>query len=173
MITRIIILLISIMFTVPFANAQPGVHTSKVGGEVLRLIRNEKLDLILPESMRDNNVDMWIHVTRAGDPDPLTQQLGSTSGYLIFTDLGDRSERAGFGGSGAVENIDVYGSTAILRAIDGYNYGNLDFSVYNEITDFFTERDQKTIAVNTSPHLSVADGISYSEYIKLERISGP
>ncbi len=39
MITRIIILLISIMFTVPFANAQPGVHTSKTGGEVLRLIR--------------------------------------------------------------------------------------------------------------------------------------
>ncbi len=71
MITRIIILLISIMFTVPFVNAQPGVHTSRSGGEVLRLMRNEKLDLILPGAMRDNNVDMWIHVTRAGDPDSL------------------------------------------------------------------------------------------------------
>ncbi len=28
--------------------------------------RNEKLDLILPGAMRDNNVDMWIHVSRSG-----------------------------------------------------------------------------------------------------------
>ena len=85
------------MFTIPNVNAQPGVHTAKTGAEVLRLIRNEKLDLILPGVMRDNNVDMWTHVTRAGDPDPLAENFGSTSGYLIFTDRGgDRIERAVF-----------------------------------------------------------------------------
>ncbi len=177
MITRIIILLISIMFTVPFANAQPGVHTSKTGGEVLRLIRNEKLDLILPEAMRDNNVDMWIHVTREGDPDPLEYEFGSMDGYLIFTDRGDRIERAMFGGvfggSGAVENIDVRGSIDVARAISGYDYGNVDFSVYDEITEFVTERDPQTIAVNFSDWLAVADGISYTQYLKLEKILGP
>ena len=90
MISRVMIFIVSVMFTVPFVNAQPGVHTAKTGSEVLRLIRNEKLDLILPGAMRDNNVDMWIHVTRGGDPDPLAENFGSTSGYLIFTDLGDR-----------------------------------------------------------------------------------
>ena len=59
---------------------------------VLQLIRKEKIKHVLPLAMRNNNVDMWIHVTRAGDPDPLEYEFGSTSGYLIFTDLGDRIE---------------------------------------------------------------------------------
>ncbi len=148
-------------------------HTSKTGGEVLRLIRNEKLDLILPGAMRDNKVDMWIHVTRDGDPDPLAQQFGSTSGYLIFTNLGDRIERAVFGGGGTVANIDVEGSSAIARAIEGYDYGKVDFSVYDELREFIAERDPKTIAVNTSDWLAIADGISHSQYVKLEKILGP
>ncbi len=101
MMGRVMIFLIALMVTVPFANAQPGVHTAKSGGEVIRLIRNEKLDLILPGAMRDNKVDMRIHVTRIGDIDPLAQHFGSTSGYLIFTDLGDRIERAAFGSGGS------------------------------------------------------------------------
>ena len=101
-----------------------GVHTAKTGGEVLRLMRNEKLDLILPGAMRDNSVDMWIHVARGGDP--LAMQFGRTSGYLIFTDKGDKIERAVFGSAGAIENIDVHGSVNITRAIAGYNYNNSD-----------------------------------------------
>jgi Xaa-Pro dipeptidase len=46
-------------------------QTAKQRYEILRLIRHEKFDLILPGAMRDNNVDMWIHVVKDGDPDPL------------------------------------------------------------------------------------------------------
>ncbi len=172
MLFRVMVFLIAMILMVPFANAQPGVHTARTGGEVLRLIRNEKLDLILPGVMRDNNVDMWIHVTRSGDPDPMVENFGSTSGYLIFTNLGDRIERAVFGSGGAVENIDIRGSRDIARAISGYNYRTQDFSVYNELRDFVTERDPKTIAVNTSDWLAIADGISHSQYVKLEKILG-
>ena len=171
--SRIIVFLSSVMFTVSVANAQPGVHTSTTGAEAIRLIRNEKIDLILPGAMRDNNVDMWIHVTRPGDPDPMEYEFGSTSGYLIFTDLGDRIERAAFGSGGAVEKIDVHGSGEIARAIEGYDYNTQDFSIYDEITEFVAERDPKRIAVNTSNWLSIADGISHSQYVKLERILGP
>jgi Xaa-Pro dipeptidase len=104
MIFRAVILLLSVMFTVPVANAQIKGYTPDTDREVLRLIRNEKLDLILPGAMCDNNVDMWIHVTRGEgvfatvvNGDKLTPQFGNTSGYLIFTDLGDRIERAMFG----------------------------------------------------------------------------
>ncbi len=48
MIFRVIIIFISVMFAVPVANVQPDVHTQKTGEEVLRQIRNAKLDLILP-----------------------------------------------------------------------------------------------------------------------------
>ncbi len=164
---------LSAQFTVSFAFAQPGVNSSRAGGEILRQMRNQKLDLILPGAMRDSAVDMWIHVTRPGDPDPLVPQFGSTSGYLIFTDRGDRIERAVFGGAGAVEKIDVYGSLEITRAVRGYDYGTLDFSIYDELTEFVAERDPKTIAVNYSSWISSADGISHTEYLKLEKILGP
>ncbi len=176
MISRVLVFLISVMFTVPFASAQPGVHTAKTGSKILDLIRKEKIDLILPGAMRDNNVDMWIHVTRAGDPDPMFPEFGSTSGYMIFTDLGDRIERAsfsgGFGGSGALD-FDIHGSRELSRAITGYDYNTQDFSVYNELTEFVAERDPQTVAVNFSDWLAIADGISYTQYLKLEKILGP
>jgi Xaa-Pro dipeptidase len=153
-------------------------HTSTTGGEALREIRNNKLDLILPGAMRDNKVDMWIHVTREGDPDPLALQFGSTYGYLVFTDRGNRIERAAFGGAGAVERIDVRGSDAFARAISSYGKGyRLAFGfsdeVYDEFRQFVEQRDPKTIAVNMSDWLAEADGLSHSSYVKLVTILGP
>jgi len=58
-------------------------------------------------------------------------------------------------------------------AIEGYDYGHQDPAVWDEIRDFVAERDPQTIAVNTSDWLSVADGISHSQYVKLEKILGP
>jgi len=67
--------------------------------ELMNQIRRDKFDLILPQVMRENNIDMWIHVLREGNPDPLSSNLGSDSGVFIFTDRGDRIERAVFGQS--------------------------------------------------------------------------
>ena len=143
----------------------------------LRLIRNDKLDLILPSAMREHGIDMWIHATRAGDPDPLAYEFGITDGYLIFTDVGDRVERAVFGGvfggSGAIENIDVAASPELAQAITGYEYGNVDFSVYDEIRDYVAGHDPGTIGVNYSEWLAVADGISHTQFQKIEQILGP
>ncbi len=62
-------------------------------------IRQEKFDLVLPDVMRKNQVDMWIHVMRETIPDPFgAEELGSTSGVFVFTDKGeDRIERAVLG----------------------------------------------------------------------------
>jgi len=184
---RVFVFLISVMFTAPDAIAQRGgdtfnplpQRTVATDREALRLMRNDKLDLVLPGAMRDNNVDMWIHVSRGGDR--MTPYFGSFSGYLIFTDLGNRIERTIFGGSpGAVEKIDIQGSWHLRRAFGNYNYNNTDsnqgFSIpeiYEEITDFVAERDPETIAVNFSDWLPAADGISYSSFLKLEGILGP
>ncbi len=41
-------------------------------------IRREKFDIVLPEVMRKNNVDMWLHVMRETIPDPFgAEDLGS------------------------------------------------------------------------------------------------
>ena len=171
---RVAALSISVLLTAPLAYAQSDVMTAQASGEILHLMRREKLDLILPGAMRDNNVDMWIHVTRQGDPDPMAQQFGSAWGYIVFTDRGsDRIERALFGGGGNRELFDIIGSRKIRMVIAGYDYGHQDFSVYDELRDFVAERDPATIAVNTSDWLVIADGISHSQYVKLEKILGP
>ena len=184
---RIATILIALVFTPHVATAQRGDdsirplprRTAGTDAEALRLMRIEKLDLILPGAMRDNNVNMWIHVTRGQDP--MAMQFGQTSDYLIFTDLGDRIERAVFGGSaGAVEDIDFWGSEEVAQAFAGYNYDDSDASqgfsvpgIFNEITEFVAARDPRTIAVNYSDFLPVADGISHTQFLKLVEILGP
>ncbi len=187
MLTRGMICFIAVMLIVPVAIAQTEGYTPETDAEILRLIRSEKLNLILPGAMRDNNVDMWIHVTRAEgvfaneeSGDKLAPHFGETSGYLIFTDLGNKIERAMFGMSaGAIENIDVRGSRAVNMALGGYNFNNMDKGqsftipeVYDEITQFVEERDPKTIAVNFSEWLPIADGISHTAFLKLNKILG-
>jgi len=74
--------------------------------ELNNQIRREKFDLVMPEAMRKNDVDMWIHVMRdvindlnvAEDDLFGAEDLGCTSGLFVFTDGGgDRIERAVIG----------------------------------------------------------------------------
>lgn len=174
MIVRTILFFFTSLLTLSATAVPQIVQTARERAEILHLIRKEKLDLILPDAMRDNDVDMWIHVARGGDPDPMQAHFGSISGYAIFTDRGgDRIERALFGGGGHPDFFDIYGSRDIAMAIEGYNYRTQDFAVYNELREFVAERDPEVIAVNTSDWLSIADGISHSQWEKLVRILGP
>ena len=98
--------------------------------DLMRLIRSEKLNTILPHVMRDNEVDMWIHAM--GPDDPLGFELGSEPGFVIFTDHnGGRIERAAFGGRRDPELFDVMGGV-------------------DEIAAFVAERDPVRIALNYS-----------------------
>ena len=45
--------------------------------ELINQIRRDKYDLILPQVMRENNIDMWIQVMREGSFDPMRDELGS------------------------------------------------------------------------------------------------
>ena len=57
--------------------------------EWLNQIRREKFDIVLPDAMRNHNVDMWIHVMRDAIPDAFGQNdLGTASGLIVFTDRG-------------------------------------------------------------------------------------
>jgi hypothetical protein len=117
--------------------------------ELMNQIRQEKFDLVLPEVMRENGVDMWITVNREGFEDPLTDDFGrgyvGDYGYYIFTDRGDgRIERAILGVETALveENgaYDIFGSSAELR-------------------EFVEERDPQTIALNYARNIGAADNV--------------
>jgi len=80
---------------------------------LMNLIRGEKFDVILPQVMEDNGIDMWIHVIRGEDP--LNFEFGDNSGIYIFTDRGEaRIERAVLGGQADRELYDVFGPESDL-----------------------------------------------------------
>lgn len=142
------------------------VHMVTLGQEAHRRwrkmnqIRNDKFKLVLPEVMRENEIDMWIVTNREGNYDPLWPDMGggytSANGYYIFTDKGeDRIERAALGISGYLMEeggaYDYVGSAAILA-------------------DYVAERDPKKIGLNMSKNFGGADGLSHTEYLELTEV---
>ncbi|OEK00255.1 peptidase M24 [Roseivirga sp. 4D4] len=126
-------------------------------------VRNDKFDLVLPEVMRENNIDMWIIMNREGNLDPLYSDLGegyvgSFGSYYIFTDRGgDRIERVSLGNNGY-----------LLKEGGGYDY----FGSVDELKEFVMERDPKRIGLNISPNIGGADGLTHSGYLELAEILG-
>lgn len=125
-------------------------------------IRLDKFDLILPEVMRENKIDMWIIMSREGNFDPLYAEMGEGyvghNGYYIFTDTGKpRIERAVLG-------IDGY----LLEETKAYDY----FGTESELKEFVAKRDPKRIGLNMSKDIGGADGLSYTGRQQLAEILG-
>lgn len=150
-------------------HAQTRAKSDLVDADIMNLIRKEKFDLVLPQIMRDNKIDMWIHVLRAGDPDFLADDLGSESGVFIFTDQGgDRIERAVLGFIS--ESIAESGAYDIFAGEDELIEGEAGWE--SVIGEFVAARDPQRIGVNFSERYAVADGISHTDYLKLVKALG-
>lgn len=125
-------------------------------------MRLEKFDLVLPEVMRENNIDMWIIMCREGNFDPMYYELGEGyvghNGYYIFTDIGKpRIERSVLG-------IEGY----LLEETKAYDY----FGSEDELKAFVEKRDPKRIGLNMSKDIGSADGLSYTGRMELAEILG-
>ncbi len=99
---------------------------AKARWEMKNLIRMEKLDIVLPKAMRENNIDMWIIVQKYKRLDPLASDVGGGASdkwyhgenlaYLVFAHRGgDRIERAALGTGGSPKLYDIFGVTENLR----------------------------------------------------------
>ena len=137
-----------------------GASQARERWELRNQIRRDKFDLVLPQAMRENGIDMWIIMMKEGNFEPLYLDLGqgypSTPGFVIFTDRGgDRIERAvlGIGGLNTLGAYDIFGSAANLKK-------------------FVAERDPKKIGVDMSENLPRADGLSHAGYEYLVRTLG-
>lgn len=155
---RLSTLVLFVLLPTSFVEAQE----ARARWDRLCQIRNEKFDLILPEAMRENDIQMWITVQKEGHDDPLYEDLGrgytGSIGYYIFTDRGDdRIERAAFGISGRM-----------LSGCPAYDIieGSVDLGA------FVAERDPARIGVNMSESIGAADGLSHTEYLHLTETLG-
>jgi len=151
-------------------------------------IRREKFDIVMPEAMRKNNVDMWIHIMRESIPDPFgTEDLGSASGVFVFTDRGDdRIERAVLGrrwgatqrerGEGEINFLENCGAYDIIRnpvfVKEPVSNPTTEYDFrFKGLREFVEARNPKCIAVNYRENLGpwptsrrVNDGISLTDY---------
>ena len=157
-------------------------------------IRREKFDIVLPEVMRNNDVDMWIHVMRETIPDPFgAEDLGSTSGVFVFTDRGgDRIERAvlgrRWGASHAAETWRVTWETKLVEESGAYDILHDPVLVkqppggpeteydyrFQGLREFVEAREPERIALNFKLDLGpyptttrAQDGLSYTDYLLL------
>ena len=152
----VLILLVMVFLAVPAAAQQ-----SKQNYEIMRLIRQEKFELVLPGAMRDNNIDIWVHVVESGRMDPLALDLGGWTEYrswepvcyYVFVDHGDRIERIILGGEDIDGLYDHQGS-------------------YRELLSIIEQRDPDVIAVNMSDSYGIANGLSHTEYLRLRDTLG-
>ncbi len=187
---RNILVLVAAMLAVPFTNCQAQAIDDLVARN--NQIRRDKFDVVLPQAMRKNNIDMWIHVMREAIPDPFgAQELGSTSGVFVFTDRGgDRIERAILGRR--------WGAAQRQREVSDYKDPVAELGAYDIIGDpvrvqeplsgptteyelrfeglkeFIEARDPQRIAVNFKQDLGqwptyqrIKDGISHTDYLLL------
>jgi Xaa-Pro aminopeptidase len=131
--------------------------------ERLCTIRREKFDRILPEAMRENQIDMWIVAMKEGHYDPLWELLGrgyvGSIGYYIFTDRGGaRIERAALGITD--HHRDVCGAYDIEEGA-------------TSLGQFVAARNPRRIGLNMSEEMGLADGLSHTLYHHIVKEVGP
>ena len=165
--SRVLYLQIALVFTLSLGAAPTGLCAGVQGEaerrwQLMNQIRRDKFDLVLPEAMRENGVDMWITVNREGFEDPLTADFGrgyvGDYGYYIFTNRGE----------GRVERAALGIGTHLLEQNGAYDIVTDNF----DLAEFVQERDPKAIALNYAEHIGAADGLSYSSYNRLVETLG-
>ncbi len=130
--------------------------------ERMNEIRRQKFDLVLPEVMRENRIDMWITMIREANYGTLWPDFGHgytmDHGYYIFTDRGgDRIERAALGIDGP--RIERSGAYDLFLPVE-------------EFKQFVIERDPKRIGLNISRAIGPADTLSHSGYEQIAETLG-
>jgi Xaa-Pro aminopeptidase len=127
------------------------VNEARTRWERLCQMRKDKFDLILPEAMRENGIDMWIVAMKEGHYDPMWDVLGrgytGSIGYFIFTDKGDRVERAALG------IADHHRAACGAYDIDDDG---------NDLAAFVKARNPKRVGLNMSAEMGMADGLTHT-----------
>ena len=147
------VILVIFCLSVAVAESSPQLPEPTLSPALTTLIRGQKFDVILPQAMRENNVDMWIQVMRGKNP--LQFEFGYHDGVYIFNDPGSgRVERAIFGAPGDREIYDSFGSE-------------------REIGQYVAERNPDRIALNYADENSRFNTISATDRDRIIKALGP
>ncbi len=134
-------------------------------------IRQERIRTLLPAAMEKANVTAWVIIVRENANDPLALHVGGENAGAPSAILFLRSGRnvrsyilAGFGEAIALRELAVHDSVIVYTAETGGPLGG--------VAERLRAANPARIAIN-SGNLAMADGLSATQRVALERALGP
>jgi len=133
--------------------------------EVQDKLLNERMELVLPEIMSRENVDMWVIINREYNEDPVIETMYSGTRLhvsrrtiLVFYDPGNGSEIEKY-------SVGKSGFSSMFQRLwyDDASKGT-EADQFNRLVKLIEEKDPQSIALNISRNFRHADGLSYNEY---------
>ena len=133
-------------------------------------IRKKRINTLLPNALKEANVDCWMVICRENNNDPLADHVGGenaggTAAFLFYNDDNGFHSKV-FSPSGE--------STALgeLKIHDEVVPVERGKSAIEQAVTFIKEQNFSKIAINSSQSNSTADGLSYTQRKTLESFLG-
>jgi Xaa-Pro aminopeptidase len=134
-------------------------------------IRKERIQKLLPEAMKAAGVDAWIIICRENNNDPIAHHIGGenaggTALFLFFLE-NDKVRSLAYSPVGEATAL------ADLKIHDEVIPVERGGSAIGDASMFILAKNFNKIAVNFSNDNALADGLSYTQKLELERALGP
>ena len=168
------------LFVLSFANGQifaqagsspsePAVLTMKGRSDVINKLLEQRLNWVVPELMRREEIDMWILITQEYNEDPVlltmlpaTWQSARRTTIILFS-------------------LDAEKEMAEKLAVSRYNIGFFETKWFPEenpdqwkrLAEVIQEMNPRKIGINFSDTFALADGISHTNFTKLRESLPP
>ena len=154
--------------------------TLREQAQLQQLWLQQRLGTVLPQLMREQNIEMWVVAMREYNEDPVFPALVSATTFAarrrtiyIFHDRGpdEGVERLALGGSsqgGLYEAI-----RGMVQTEDGRRQELWGKDQWDLFADMVRERDPRNIAVDISEEHNFADGLSAGEWEQMQEALGP
>ncbi|MDH3628915.1 MAG: aminopeptidase P family protein [Acidobacteriota bacterium] len=135
----------------------PSIQPRRDRVAIVNRVLTDRLDNLLPQLMRESNIDMWLVLNREYAEDPVFFSLvpepifaARRTTMLVFHDRGEKD---------GVERLTVsrYPLEDLYEA--AWEGGDLE-EQWHRLAEVIAERDPKRIAVNTSRDWPLADGLT-------------
>ncbi|MFY9242469.1 MAG: M24 family metallopeptidase [Polaribacter sp.] len=133
-------------------------------------IRKKRINTLLPNALKEANVDSWLVICRENNNDPLADHVGGenaggTAAFLFYND-DEGFHSLVFSPSGestALDELDIHDKVVSVER---------GTSAIQMAVAFIKEQNFKTIAINSSISNSTADGLTYTQRMELEEFLG-
>lgn len=133
-------------------------------------IRKKRINTLLPNALKEANVDSWLVICRENNNDPLADHVGGenaggTAAFLFYND-DEGFHSLVFSPSGestALDELDIHDKVVSVER---------GTSAIQMAVACIKEQNFKTIAINSSISNSTADGLTYTQRMELEEFLG-